>query len=163
MDAIWIVLTTLMCSVSPGFGIRCFVGNNTMVTRENIIDCSTLGIQREELYCRNESVYDTGYGEKRLTEAHRKCVAMSWYGVGWEDIGCREIPSKEGTAGSRIRCTCAHDLCNAPVDLASIGGTPTSGGGCHPPTHLNYEVVIYTILCAAINVNCLLSSRFIHH
>ena len=49
-----------------------------MRQRSDLNDFSTLGIQREELYCRNESVYDTGYGEKRLTEAHRKCVAMSW-------------------------------------------------------------------------------------
>ena len=49
------------------------------------------------------------------------------YGVGWEEIGCNDYPNKE-TSGGKMRCTCATDLCNAPVSLDSLGMGATSNG-----------------------------------
>ena len=55
-----------------GESIRCFVGNASP-TLENVVDCDTLGIQREELYCRNITVING-----KTTDVQRNCVAMSW-------------------------------------------------------------------------------------
>ena len=45
---------------------------------ENLVDCDTLGIQREELYCRNITIYQNGE-HSPVSSVQRTCVAMSWY------------------------------------------------------------------------------------
>lgn len=72
---------------------------------EHLKDCNTLGIQREELYCRNITQIMDG----KLT-VERECVAMSWFDEEWESMGCHE--STQGST-KLIRCTCETDLCNA--------------------------------------------------
>ena len=53
--------------------IKCFVGNVTHPQPEHLVDCDTLGMQREELYCRNITMYQHG-----KMSVERSCVAMSW-------------------------------------------------------------------------------------
>ena len=55
-----------------GEAIRCFVGD-AKPSLESVVDCDTLGIQREELYCRNITEIS---GKTR--KISRECVAMSW-------------------------------------------------------------------------------------
>ena len=54
------------------------MGNVTEAKPENLVDCDTLGIQREELYCRNITIYQSGE-HSPVTSVQRTCVAMSWY------------------------------------------------------------------------------------
>ena len=54
-----------------GFPVHCYIGNGTDALSAESIDCSSVGMQREELYCRNTT---TPKGE-----IHRSCVAMSWW------------------------------------------------------------------------------------
>ena len=58
--------------------IKCFVGNVTEAKPENLVDCDNLGIQREELYCRNITIYQNGE-DSPIESVQRSCVAMSWY------------------------------------------------------------------------------------
>jgi hypothetical protein len=50
--------------------IHCYVGNGTTAETAQLMDCNSLGMQREELYCRNISNPDGS--------VNRNCVAMSW-------------------------------------------------------------------------------------
>ena len=59
--------------------IKCFVGNVTEAKPENLVDCDNLGIQREELYCRNITIYQNGGENSPIESVQRSCVAMSWY------------------------------------------------------------------------------------
>ena len=61
--------------IITGSSIKCFVGNVTEAKPKNLVDCDTLGIQREELYCRNITIYQNG----KESSVQRTCVAMSWY------------------------------------------------------------------------------------
>ncbi|TRY74765.1 hypothetical protein TCAL_05672, partial [Tigriopus californicus] len=99
------------CSFTAGFGIHCYVDNTVDGVPAQVIDCSSLGIQREELYCRNTTT-DKG-------EIHRSCVAMSWYDSNWEQLGCH---FEHGIK----RCTCSTDLCNAPfASTAAFSKSPS--------------------------------------
>ncbi len=52
-------------------GIHCYVGNGTTPETARVMDCNSLGMQREELYCRNITSPDG-------KTINRNCVAMSW-------------------------------------------------------------------------------------
>ena len=54
------------------------MGNVTEAKPENLVDCDNLGIQREELYCRNITIYQNGE-DSPIESVQRSCVAMSWY------------------------------------------------------------------------------------
>jgi len=145
-----------------GHCIRCFVGNTTVPSQrddvssrqDDIVDCSTLGIQREELYCRNISVYDSGVGEKMLVSVTRTCVAMSWYASGWEPIGCKNIPSKSGSGGT-IRCTCTTDLCNAPRNMATRGKMKAISSAISHFSSLYTITTLFSLdLCIFATVHC---------
>lgn len=103
----WLIFPFMASLVPSGETIKCFVGNDKP-TPENVVDCDTLGIQREELYCRNITEISGN-----TQDVQRSCVAMSWFDSTWESIGCHES-EKGGT--KLIRCTCESDLCNAPIE-----------------------------------------------
>ena len=58
--------------------IHCYHGNSKIANEKDVVDCSTLGLQREELYCRNTTVFKWENGEKMLLSVNRSCVASSW-------------------------------------------------------------------------------------
>ena len=146
--------------------IKCFVGNVTEAKPENLVDCDNLGIQREELYCRNITIYQNGGENSPIESVQRSCVAMSWYWMSspnhywtshsitfnyyrfdnsWESIGCHEsINGKEKI----MRCTCESDYCNAPpADWMVVAST---GGGSFPLTpHCIFAVLTTLILVVA--------------
>ena len=95
-----------MFSVSA---IHCYVGE-----AGEAIDCDTIGMQREELYCRNVTTINNNNNNNNRVE--RSCVAMSWFDASWEELGCHK-------SGNVIRCTCAKDYCNGPEKLNSLRNT----------------------------------------
>ena len=69
------------CNNLSGLCIHCYISNSSSSSSDSptrsplrselkVIDCSSLGIQREELYCRNVTMASG--------ETHHSCVAMSW-------------------------------------------------------------------------------------
>lgn len=113
-----VILTTF---IVPAMCIHCYHGTSEMADKKDIADCSTLGLQREELYCRNISVFTWANGERVLLSVNRSCVASSWYQSGFAlKMGCTEPEQITDLNGieernlERRQCTCSEDLCNAP-------------------------------------------------
>lgn len=116
-------LALILAFISVGECIKCFVGNVTEAKPENLVDCDNLGIQREELYCRNITIYQNGE-DSPIESVQRSCVAMSWFDNSWESIGCH---ISENGKEQIMRCTCESDYCNAPpADWMVVA---TTGGG----------------------------------
>ena len=59
-------------------GIYCFKGTSLTPSKNDVVDCSKVGLQREELYCRNVSEYQLELGQRRLIKVNRTCVASTW-------------------------------------------------------------------------------------
>jgi len=135
MPGIVSIIFTLL--ISTGDCIKCFVGNVTNPLPENLVDCDTLGIQREELYCRNITQYTDG----KMT-VERSCVAMSWFDATWESMGCHE--SSQG-ATKLVRCTCETDHCNSEsadwMQNKQVSGSSSISSAI--PFHLSLAAAIY--------------------
>ena len=59
-------------------GIYCYKGDSVNATDEDIVDCSKVGLQREELYCRNVTEYRYENGRKVVLTVKRTCVPSTW-------------------------------------------------------------------------------------
>ena len=70
-------IKSLICI--SAMGIYCFKGTSLIPNKNDVVDCSRVGLQREELYCRNVSEYRLENGQKRLVKVNRTCVASTWY------------------------------------------------------------------------------------
>jgi len=128
----WLLFPLIVSLVPSGEAIRCFVGD-AKPSLESVVDCDTLGIQREELYCRNITEIS---GKTR--KISRECVAMSWVDSTWESFGCHES-ERDGT--TLIRCTCESDLCNAPIeDQTQFEALLTSRGHHEDLTAFNFLI-----------------------
>lgn len=67
------------CCPFVGIAIHCYNGKTLEPSREDIVDCSKVGLQREELYCRNVSEYRLVKGQtKELLSVNRTCVPSTW-------------------------------------------------------------------------------------
>ena len=68
-----------MFSLFVGIAIHCYNGQTLEPSTEDIVDCSKVGLQREELYCRNVSEYRLVKGQrKELLSVNRTCVPSTW-------------------------------------------------------------------------------------
>ena len=59
-------------------GIYCFKGESLIPNKNDVVDCSRVGLQREELYCRNVSEFRMENGQRKLIKVNRTCVASTW-------------------------------------------------------------------------------------
>ena len=59
-------------------GIFCYKGDSIIASNEDIVDCSKVGLQREELYCRNLTEYRYENGKRVDLKVKRTCVASTW-------------------------------------------------------------------------------------
>ena len=69
-------IKSLICI--SAMGIYCFKGTSLIPNKNDVVDCSRVGLQREELYCRNVSEYRLENGQRRLIKVNRTCVASTW-------------------------------------------------------------------------------------
>ncbi len=117
--------------VSGAKAIHCYVGNGSLSVAA---DCDELGLQREELYCRNETTAED--------YVVRDCVSMSWHASGgaFHQLGCFGAP------GNVTKCTCATDLCNAPHSLMSEDVIGRNGVKCFKSSAL--IVLNVLVLCS---------------
>ena len=64
------MLNLVDMSLCSGAGIHCYVGSGTTAQTATVQDCNSLGLNREELYCRNITGPDG--------TVNRNCVVMNW-------------------------------------------------------------------------------------
>ena len=65
-------------SCISAMGIYCFKGTSLTPSKNDVVDCSRVGLQREELYCRNVSEFLLENGHRKLIKVNRTCVASTW-------------------------------------------------------------------------------------
>jgi len=119
-----IFIIVLSVLIAPAMGIYCFKGESLIPNKNDVVDCSRVGLQREELYCRNVSEFRMENGQRKLVKVNRTCVASTWYATGFGlEFRCEEPHNKKDIWGQEFpqieeqQCTCKENFCNSPPDF----------------------------------------------
>eukprot|EP00096_Caligus_rogercresseyi_P011386 TRINITY_DN4463_c0_g1_i2.p1 TRINITY_DN4463_c0_g1~~TRINITY_DN4463_c0_g1_i2.p1 ORF type:complete len:142 (-),score=32.25 TRINITY_DN4463_c0_g1_i2:1260-1685(-) len=136
------VITLLFIHLSvlfqKGSSTLCYIGNSPVHIDSEVINCEKKDSSGTELYCRNITSPDGS--------VHRSCVAMSQYDTSWEEFGCQDSP------GGFVRCTCGHDLCNAPWSYESSSETPSSSSSSSKEMNPSAQIPLLLFILSILMV-----------